>query len=61
MFPQLNKQSEDLIKTNIAKLAEVFPLCVKEGVVDFEVLNALLGGENLTNGGGRTLQFYLGR
>ncbi len=52
MFPKLDKQSEDLVKTNIAKLSELFPLCVKEGVVDFEVLNALLGGENLSNRGG---------
>lgn len=55
-FAQLPRQSEDLKQTNVAKLAELFPHCVTEGKngleVNFEVLHALLGGENLTNRGG---------
>jgi len=38
-----NSQSADLIKENIEQLKQLFPEVIKEGKVDFEALNDLLG------------------
>lgn len=38
-----NSQSADLIKENIEQLNQLFPEVIKEGKVDFEALNDLLG------------------
>lgn len=42
-IPQAESQSVDLIKENIEQLKQIFPEVIKEGRVDFEALNDLLG------------------
>lgn len=42
-IPQAESQSADLIQENLEQLKQVFPEVFKEGKVDFEALNDLLG------------------
>lgn len=39
-----NDKSLDLIKENIKKLEQIFPEAISDGVVDFDMLKALMGG-----------------
>ncbi len=42
-IPQAESQSADLIQENIEQLKQIFPEVIKEGRVDFDALNDLLG------------------
>jgi adenine-specific DNA-methyltransferase len=42
-IPQAESQSADLIQENIEQLKQIFPEVIKEGWVDFDALNDLLG------------------
>lgn len=42
-IPQVESQSADLIQENIEQLKQIFPEIIKEGRIDVEVLNDLLG------------------
>jgi adenine-specific DNA-methyltransferase len=42
-MPKVDGRSADLIQANIKQLKQIFPEVVKEGKVDFEALNDLLG------------------
>lgn len=39
-----NDKSLDLIKENIKKLEQIFPEAVSDGMLDFDMLKALMGG-----------------
>lgn len=42
-MPQAESHSTDLISDSIEQLKQIFPEVIKEGRVDFEALNDLLG------------------
>jgi adenine-specific DNA-methyltransferase len=42
---QMDKNGLDLTKVNIEKLKAIFPECVSDGKIDFDMLKLLLGGE----------------
>lgn len=42
-MPQAESRSADLISDSIEQLKQIFPEVIKEGRVDFEALNDLLG------------------
>ena len=42
-IPQAESKSADLVAQNLEQLKQIFPEVIKEGRVDFEVLNDLLG------------------
>ena len=46
MIEKLDGMSKDLVRENVEKLKELFPSIVKEGKIDFEELELLLG-ENI--------------
>ena len=46
---KIEKNSFDLKKLNIEKIKELFPMCVTEGKINFDILRAILGDEVDTN------------
>ncbi|MDR2130883.1 MAG: hypothetical protein LBP56_06945 [Odoribacteraceae bacterium] len=42
-MPEADGRSADLIQANLEQLKQIFPEAIKEGKVDFEALNDLLG------------------
>ena len=42
-IPQAESESADLVAQNLELLKQIFPEVIKEGRVDFEALNDLLG------------------
>lgn len=47
---KLDMKSKDIVEDNISKIAELFPECISEGKIDFDMLKQELSKDIIENG-----------